>query len=304
MRGIVAGFVVAISVFLAATDPALAAAAQSSTDIYRVRPGDTLWALAQRFGTSPEHLASLNGMAPDAILQIGQPLKVPRAAVRPGAVAAAAPPAATTRTATTIYRIREGDTLWALARRFGTTPVRLAAMNRIRLDATLQIGQRLTVPSPAGAKALAASGTPATKQEAVTPAMRARLAALPSRGPKWASTIVALSTRYLGVRYRWGGTTPKGFDCSGFLNFVFERTGVELPRTTYVMFESGTPVPRDQLQVGDIVFFQTLQPGPSHAGVYLGDGRFIHSSSGFGRVTITPMDHRYYAPRYLGARRF
>jgi cell wall-associated NlpC family hydrolase len=80
--------------------------------------------------------------------------------------------------------------------------------------------------------------------------------------------------------------------------------GVTLPRTTYAMFDAGVPVPQDELHAGDLVFFHTLSPGPSHAGIYLGDGRFIHSSSGPARVTITSMADAYYAQRYLGARRF
>jgi cell wall-associated NlpC family hydrolase len=70
------------------------------------------------------------------------------------------------------------------------------------------------------------------------------------------------------------------------------------------MYDAGVPVPRDELQPGDIVFFQTLRPGPSHAGIYLGDGRFIHAASGARRVLVTPLDDDYYAPRFLGARRF
>ncbi len=189
-------------------------------------------------------------------------------------------------TAALVYRVQAGDTLWGLARRHLTTAERLAAMNGIALEATLQIGQRLKVPAvPAAARP-------------------ARLAALPSRGQRWATALIALATRHVGVRYRWGGISPAGFDCSGFLYYVFGRNGVALPRTTFSMFKAGVPVPRDQIQTGDIVFFQTLRPGPSHAGVYLGDGRFIHSSSGAGGVAITPMGHRYYGPRYLGARRF
>lgn len=189
--------------------------------------------------------------------------------------------------AVAVYRVRSGDTLWGLARRHRTTAERLATMNGIALEATLQIGQRLRVPTvPAAA------------------ASSARPAVLPSRGQRWATALTALATRHVGVRYRWGGTSPSGFDCSGFLYYVFGRNGVALPRTTFSMFRAGVPVPLDQIQTGDVVFFQTLRPGPSHAGIYLGDGRFVHSSSGSGRVTITPMEHRYYGPRYLGARRF
>lgn len=205
------------------------------------------------------------------------------------APAAAAPVATVQPVAVAVYRVRAGDTLWGLARRHRTTAERLAAMNGIAIEATLQIGQRLKVPAVPGA----AQAGP-----------KARLAVLPSRGQRWAAALTALATRHVGVRYRWGGSSPSGFDCSGFLYYVFGRNGVALPRTTFSMFKAGVPVPRDQIQTGDVVFFQTLRPGPSHAGIYLGDGRFVHSSSGSGRVTITPMEHRYYGPRYLGARRF
>lgn len=203
-----------------------------------------------------------------------------------------------------VYRIREGDTLWDLARRYRTTAQRLAAMNGIALESTLQIGQRLRLPAVPSSAARGTVLPTAADRDADAAAHRARLAALPSRGQRWAAGLTALATRYVGVRYRWGGRGPAGFDCSGFLYYVFGQNGVTLPRTTFSMFKTGVPVPRDQIQTGDVVFFQTLRPGPSHAGIYLGDGRFVHSSSGAGRVTITPMGHRYYGPRYLGARRF
>jgi len=98
--------------------------------------------------------------------------------------------------------------------------------------------------------------------------------------------------------------SPRGFDCSGFIGYVMRSAGVSMPRTTSAMWAQGRPVRRDELSVGDIVFFNTTRPGPSHAGIFIGHNQFIHSSSGFGRVTVTSMDYRYYKPRYLGARRF
>jgi len=197
--------------------------------------------------------------------------------------------------ATMTHRVQAGDTLWALSRRYGTKPDRLAALNGMSVDAILRIDQALKVPGQRSAPSLA------VEPRATAPLTRR---AGPSRGARWASAIVSLATRNVGVRYRWGGMTPEGFDCSGFMNYVFGSSGVDLPRTTYAMFETGAPVAREHLRVGDIVFFETVQPGPSHAGLYLGDGRFIHASSGAGGVTITRLDHRYYAVRYLGARRF
>jgi len=125
-----------------------------------------------------------------------------------------------------------------------------------------------------------------------------------SRGAAWNSALVAAARRYVGVRYRWGGTSPAGFDCSGFIAYVLQMVRVTVPRTTLALWAEGAPVARDRLQAGDIVFFTTTRPGPSHAGIYIGGNQFIHASSGFGRVTVTSMDYRYYKPRYLGARRF
>lgn len=268
--------------------------------IHHVQPGDTLWALARRYGTTPEHLAALNAIAMDEFLSIGQVLKVPgvplgtrtsRTVSRQDRIMRSAGPR------TTIHRVQAGETLWAISRRYGTRPAQIAALNGIDVDGTLRIDQVLTVPAPGGPEA--ARRQPQRGDDPPQAGV-----GRPSRGARWASALVALATRHLGVRYRWGGMTPAGFDCSGFLGYVFQHAGVSLPRTTYAMFESGTPVARDALEVGDIVFFETVAPGPSHAGVYLGDGRFIHASSGAGGVTITALEHRYYAARYLGARRF
>ena len=110
--------------------------------------------------------------------------------------------------------------------------------------------------------------------------------------------------RHMGVRYRWGGMSPRGFDCSGLIGYVMRSVGVRLPRTAAELYVSGRPVSTNELRVGDIVFFETTRPGPSHAGIYIGNDQFIHASSGFGRVTVTSMDYPYYRPRYLGARRF
>lgn len=297
MRSIAASvFVVALAILFVASATATASPAQEPTQVYRIREGDTLWSLARRFDTRPERLAALNRISVESTLSIGQALKVP--AGNGSALQTAAP---VVRQATQMHRVRQGDTLWSMSRRYGATPEHLAAMNGISTDAILPLGKTLKVP--ANRAGGASTGGPVTA-EAVSGAARGRLAALPSRGEQWTSSLLTLSKRYLGTRYRWGGTTPAGFDCSGFIYYVYGRMGVALPRTTFQMFEAGVSVPRDALSPGDILFFHTIRPGASHAGIYLGDDRFAHASSSARRVLITSMDDDYYAARYLGARRF
>lgn len=114
--------------------------------------------------------------------------------------------------------------------------------------------------------------------------------------------VITTAKQYIGVPYRWGGETTKGFDCSGFLNFVFIKHGIDLPRTVAEIYKVGTVVSKSNLKKGDIIFFQTYKKGASHAGIYLGDGNFIHAGSSTG-VTISNMNSSYWKPKYVGAKR-
>nr|WP_246879899.1 peptidoglycan-binding protein [Bacillus suaedae] len=115
------------------------------------------------------------------------------------------------------------------------------------------------------------------------------------------SNLITTASSLKGTPYVWGGTTPAGFDCSGFIQYVFNQHGKKLPRTTKELFNQGQPV--STLQAGDIVFFTTYRSGPSHAGIYIGDRQFIHSGSSNG-VTHASLDSSYWSKRYLGAKRF
>ena len=114
--------------------------------------------------------------------------------------------------------------------------------------------------------------------------------------------LVAYAQNFIGVPYVWGGTTTKGFDCSGFTQYVFKQMGYSLNRTAAQQLKNGTSV--TNLQPGDLVFFTntySTSAAASHVGIYMGDNLFIHAANG--GVKITSMDHEYYAPRYIGARR-
>ncbi|TFE19397.1 C40 family peptidase [Cohnella luojiensis] len=106
----------------------------------------------------------------------------------------------------------------------------------------------------------------------------------------------------VGTPYKWGGTTTSGFDCSGFILYIFKQYDTKLPRTSSSQSQVGTKVAKDDLRPGDLVFFNTNGKGVSHAGIYVGDGKFAHSSSSNG-VRISNMSDSYYAKRYVTARR-
>lgn len=114
--------------------------------------------------------------------------------------------------------------------------------------------------------------------------------------------IVASSMQYLGVPYVFGGTTPSGFDCSGYVRYVFANAGIYLPRTADAQYECGYPVSTSELVPGDLVFFSTYEAGASHVGIYIGDGSFINASSSSG-VSIASLYSSYWGSCYIGARR-
>jgi peptidoglycan DL-endopeptidase LytE len=108
---------------------------------------------------------------------------------------------------------------------------------------------------------------------------------------------------FLGTRYRFGGTTRRGLDCSSFVQQVFKELDVSLPRTAREQFEVGNRVASADLQKGDLVFFRTYASFPSHVGIYLGNNRMIHASSRDRRVVISTLNTSYYRSRYIGAKR-
>jgi len=120
------------------------------------------------------------------------------------------------------------------------------------------------------------------------------------RTSKVAAALERDAERFIGVPYVFGGTSPSGFDCSGYTQHVFAMLGIALPRTADAQFYALHPA-RGGAAFGDLVFFQTYEPGPSHVGIYLGGGRFIHSSSH--GVMISRLSDSYWSSRYLGAKR-
>src|SRR5436190_20821724 len=117
----------------------------------------------------------------------------------------------------------------------------------------------------------------------------------------YAVTSTALSLR--GTRYRNGGADPSGFDCSGFVFYVFAQHGMMVPRTVLEQSHAGVPVAQDQLEPGDLLFFSTVSAGPSHVAIALGGDEFVHAPSSVGQVRVERLSAPYWTSRFVGARR-
>jgi cell wall-associated NlpC family hydrolase len=153
------------------------------------------------------------------------------------------------------------------------------------------------VPSPFPRPA---SSSPAPTPAPAPPAPGASPSAAPSLD---GYSIAGTALSFRGTPYRDGGGDPGGFDCSGFVWYVFGQHGVKVPRTVGEQYRAGREVPSDHIEPGDLVFFATVAPGPSHVGIAIGGDQFVHAPSGRGEVRVERLSTSYWASRFVGARR-
>jgi cell wall-associated NlpC family hydrolase len=161
-----------------------------------------------------------------------------------------------------------------------------AAEQRRQAQLAAQARARLAAPQPLIPDL--ATSEPSTPAPTVLP---------PAPAAKYGG-VVGIAMQYLGIPYVYGGASPSGFDCSGFIMYVYAQVGVSLPHNAAAQYGHGTPVDRSQLQPGDLVFFNGL----GHAGIYVGGGSFIHSPHTGDVVKISSMSG-WYTSTYVGARR-
>jgi cell wall-associated NlpC family hydrolase len=162
-----------------------------------------------------------------------------------------------------------------------------AAEQRRQAELARQARQRLAAPQPLIPDLSATATAPAPSESPTMPAPPSRYGG-----------AVGIAMQYLGVPYVYGGASPSGFDCSGFVMYVFAQIGVSLPHNAAAQYGSGSPVDRSQLQAGDLVFFNGL----GHVGIYIGGGSFIHAPHTGDVVKISSLSG-WYSSTYVGARR-
>jgi len=160
------------------------------------------------------------------------------------------------------------------------------------------------IPADPAAPDPATASAPVPPSVVPPPSMPGRPgAAIPRTGSAdgYALSGTALSLR--GAPYRNGGIDPNGFDCSGFVRYVYQQHGVDMPREVREQFRVGKNVDRDRLEPGDLVFFSTTAPGASHVGIVIGGDQFVHAPSERGVVRVESLNSQYWGSRYIGAKR-
>ncbi|MFI8687516.1 LysM peptidoglycan-binding domain-containing protein [Rossellomorea sp. NPDC077527] len=288
----------------------LSTMAANSTEAasYRVQSGDSLSLIAYKYDTTVSNLKSWNNLSSDVIyvnqvLEVSAPSTAKTYTVQSGdylskigakfdvyvselrswnnltsdviypgqTLIVSSSGVSTSSTGSSTYTVQSGDTLSHIALKYDVSVSSIKSWNGLTSD-SIYVGQKLTIKG--------------TSVGSVAPA----------------STVVDIAKKYVGTPYAWGGTSPSGFDCSGFIYYVFNQAGQSIARTNtegYYSKSSFVSSPK----AGDLVFFEnTYKTGISHMGIYVGNGEFIHASDS--GVVISKLSNTYWNPKFVGYKRF
>ena len=251
----------------------------SFADTYTVKSGDNLWKISREFNTTIANIESLNNLS-STMLKPGQQLQVSGNDQKNVPLQqsltnneATVPASASGNS----YTVQSGDTLWKIARDCKTTIDKIQAVNNLDPNA-LYPGQKILLPE-------GVVYTASTSHQV-------------SRSSDRVSTVLDYAKKYIGVPYASGGSSPRGFDCSGYVKYVYGHFGIDLPRTAAEQYNMGQKVSSAEAKPGDFVVFKS-GGYISHIGIYLGGGKFISATSSRG-IAVDPVHGSYWGDKFLG----
>jgi cell wall-associated NlpC family hydrolase len=284
-----------------------------STRTYEVQAGDTLNSIADTFGVDVDTILSSNGIDDPDTIKPGSELRIlPVKGLE--------------------YAVQPDETLADIAWKYQVDLGLLLDYNDLNDPDMIHVGDKLVVPggklrpdllaapapvveAPAAPRTQAASAgaavvqVPAPAKPAPKPAPAPAPKPAPAPAPEMAvggggGTIVGNAMKYVGYRYVFGGTSPAGFDCSGFVYYIHNRSGAPVGRGMWQQYNGGAHIAMNALMPGDTVFFaNTYMPGLSHDGIYVGGGQFVHASDESTGVTVSSLYSSYWQAHYVGATR-
>jgi len=187
--------------------------------------------------------------------------------------------------ANTYYTVNQGDNLWRISKVYGTTVENLKSLNGLSSD-TIRSGQKLLVGTSAGGVVQNVQTTATNPNKPV------------SRSSDRIQEIIAYSYNFIGVPYVSGGMSPSGFDCSGYIKYVFGNFNINMPRTAAEQYQAGQAVSVSEAKPGDLVAFKTGSY-ISHIGIYLGGDKFISATSSRG-IAVASVYDPYWGDHFLG----
>jgi len=272
---------------------------------YKVKKGETFYDIAKKYKISLEKLQTSNLKYFQKQLKYGDeiiiPLEEPSVDKRVNLKSAnkiQIEQKVTKENEGNKVRVAYGDSLSSFAKRHNVSLEALKTVNPDKVNVQLKYGDELIVPS---------------KNKLIENKIKRELKEnkeVEKKKDNKLSTsnnsIIPVAKRKLGTRYVYGAMGPYKFDCSGFTSYVFKAKGVCLPRKASAQYQKGQSVSRNNLKEGDLVFFDTdnRRSCISHVGIYAGNNKFVHASSGARKVVVSNLDKDFYSKRYRGARRY
>ncbi|MFN3479089.1 MAG: LysM peptidoglycan-binding domain-containing protein [Thermodesulfovibrionales bacterium] len=250
------------------------------SEFHIVKKGDTLAGIARKYGVSLSEIREINDLKSKR-LKIGQKILLKRTGPR-------------------TYTVKKGDNIWKIAKKFNIDAEEIMELNELDSD-ELRPGQKLILEAWIDEKELKRYETAISELKTLEEVKAASDSDITRLGIK--DRVVLFAKKMLNIPYRFGGSSFMGIDCSGYVQKVFGFLNVSLPRSAREQFKVGEPVSKEELNIGDLVFFRTYASFPSHVGIYLGNNLFIHASSKSKKVTIDSLDTPYYLKRFIGAKR-